>query len=134
MNKLLLVLFLMCASCNVTFAQSIEVESVKPTTDTEVVRRCAFLDIEGKTYYNVVVTMKSTTPDYFITDKYKVKFVVKSEDGKTVYKKTFKGAYLYIFSNGQIQIGKPRFNQVIIRKDTDTNQVYGIVREKEGIF
>ncbi len=37
----------------------------------EVVRKVAFLDIEGKYYEDVTMSFKSITPDYFISDKYK---------------------------------------------------------------
>ena len=79
-----------------TFAQS-EPETTKPLTDMEVMRKVAVLDIEGKTYENVTISFKSTTPDYFITDKYKVKVKVVDENGKSIYKKTLKNAFLYVF-------------------------------------
>ena len=64
------------------FAQSDEPEKSSPSRDTEIARRCLFMDIEGKYYRNCVVTLKSTSPDYFITDKYKVKVLVEDENGK----------------------------------------------------
>lgn len=109
-------------------------EKVKPLTDTEVVRRVSLLDIEGKNYEDVVVTMKSTTPDYFITDKYKVKVKVEDSTGKKVWSKTFKNAFLYVFSNGQVQIGKPNFDQIVISKSSYTGNWIGTVREKEGVY
>jgi hypothetical protein len=90
------------------------------------------MDIEGKYYKDVVVTLKSTSPDYFITDKYKVKVTVQDEDGKKVYKKTFKNCYLYIFSSGQVQVGKPKFNQIVIGKAGDS--WFGEIKEKEGVW
>lgn len=43
--------------------------------------------------------------------------------------------YLYIYSNGQIQVGKPKFNQVIIRRGTlFEDMCFGLIREKEGIW
>lgn len=114
------------------FAQSDEPEKSSPSRDTEIVRRCSYMDIEGKYYKNCVVTLKSTSPDYFITDKYKVKVLVKDENGKKVYKKTFSNAYLYIYSSGQVQVGQPKFNQIIIGKAGDS--WYGEIKEKEGIW
>lgn len=114
------------------FAQSDEPEKSSPSRDTEIVRRFSYMNIEGKYYKNCVVTLKSTSPDYFITDKYKVKVLVKDENGKKVYKKAFSNAYLYIYSNGQVQVGQPKFNQVIIGKAGDT--WYGEIKEKEGIW
>ena len=69
------------------FAQSGEREKSSPLTDTEIIRRCSFIDIEGKNFKDCVVTLRSTSPDYFFTDKYKVKVLVEDEDGKKVYKK-----------------------------------------------
>lgn len=114
------------------FAQSDEPETSLPSTDTEIVRRCSFMDIEGKYYKDCVVTLKSTSPDLFITDKYKVKVLVKDENGKKVYKKTFSNAYLYIYSNGQVQVGKPKFNQVVISRVSDS--WFGEIKEKEGVW
>lgn len=110
-------------------------ESSSPSRDTEIERKCDLIDIEGKLYYNVLVTMKSTSPDYFLTDKYKVKILVEDPNGKKIYKKTFSNSYLYIFSSGQIQIGKPKFNQILIKRfEDDENAWYGIIREKEGVW
>ena len=111
-----------------------EAETAKPLTDTEVVRRVALLDLEGKYYYDVVMTFKSTTPDYYITDKYKVKVTVKDSDGKTVWKKTLKNVFLYVFSGGQVQVGKRIFNQIVVQKSNDSDYFIGIIREKEGIY
>lgn len=93
---------------SVSFAQNGEQEESSPSTDTEIVRRCSLIDIEGKCYEKVTVTLKSTSPDYFISDN------------------------LYIFNNGQIQMGKPKFNQIVISRDGD--QWYGAIKEKEGVF
>lgn len=65
----------------VGFAQSSEPETAKPMTDTEIVRKCAILDVEGKYYEDVTVTIKSNLPDYFWTDKYKVKVTKKAGFG-----------------------------------------------------
>ena len=127
----LMMLFLISCSANI-IAQ--ERETAKPLTDTEVVRRVALLDLEGKYYYDVVMTFKSTTPDYFFTDKYKVKVSVKDSNGKTVWKKTLKNVFLYVFSGGQVQVGKNNFNQIVVRKSKDSDCFIGIVREKEGVY
>ena len=127
------IFLLMSANC---FAQSgTEPETSKPSFDTEIVRKCASLDIEGKDYRDVLVTIKSISPDYFFTDKYKVKIIVEDENGNRVYRKTLNNAYLYIYSNGQIQVGKPKFNQVIIRRGALFEDMwFGLIREKEGIW
>lgn len=109
-------------------------ESAKPLTDMEVVRRVAVMDIEGELYENVLVTMKSTSPDYFITDKYKVKVTIQDADGKNIWKKTMKNVFLYVFSNGQVQVGKSNFDQILIQKSSYSDDFIGKIREKEGIF
>lgn len=111
-----------------------EPETAKPLTDMEVVRKVAFLDIEGKAYENVTISFKSVTPDYFISDKYKVKVKVVDKKGKSIYKKTFKNAFLYVFSSGQIQVGKNNFNQVLITKSKSSDDNIGVIREKEGVY
>lgn len=127
---LLVIMFL---TSTFAFTQS-DPETTTPLTDMEVVRKVAILDIEGEIHEDVIISFKSTTPDYFITDKYKVKVKVVDKKGKSVYKKTFKNAFLYVFSNGQIQVGKPNFNQILITKSELTNSNIGIIREKEGVY
>lgn len=131
MKKVLLLMVMFVASITMV-AQ--EPETARPLTDTEVVRRVALLDVEGKYYYDVVMTFKSTTPDYFITDKYKVKVSVKNNEGKTVWKKTFKNVFLYVFSTGQVQVGKQNFDMIVVQKSKETGDFIGIVREKEGVY
>ncbi len=100
----------------------------------EVVRKVAFLDIEGKYYEDVTMSFKSITPDYFISDKYKVKVKVVDKNGKSIYKKTLKNVFLYVFSNGQIQVGKKNFDQIVVQKSKSTDENIGIIREKEGVY
>lgn len=53
-----ILLFLMMLTINiVSFAQNSEPEKASPMTDTEIVRKCAILDVEGKYYDNVIVTI-----------------------------------------------------------------------------
>ena len=92
------------------------------------------MDIEGKIFYDVVVTMVCNAPDYFITNKYKVKINITDTDGKKVWKKTLKNVFLYVFPNGQVQIGKNNFNQLIITKSDDSDIFIGVIREKEGVY
>lgn len=129
--KKLLLLFAML----LTFTANIcAQESAKPLTDQEVVRRVEIMDIEGTTYENVVVSMKSTSPDYFITDKYKVKVVITDSNGKKIWKKTLKNVFLYVFSDGQVQVGKRGFDQILIQKSSYSGSFIGKIREKEGIY
>lgn len=87
MKKFLCFVFMIFCSISMN-AQ--EAETAKPLTDMEVVRKVYLLDLEGKYYFDVIMTFKSTTPDYFITDKYKVKVKVTDTMGKTIWKKRLK--------------------------------------------
>ena len=93
MKKILLLFAMLLTFTLNVFAQ----EKANPVTDHEVVRRVALIDIEGTTYENVVVSMKSTSPDGIITDKYKVKVVITDSKGKKIWKKTLKNVFLYAF-------------------------------------
>ena len=102
-------------------------------TDTEIERNVSRLDIEGKEYKNVKVTFKSISPDYYFSDKHKVKVTIVDMDDKKVWKKTLKNTFLYVFSNGQIQVGRPNFNKILIQKN-DSGSFIGKIREKEGVY
>lgn len=130
--KRIIFLLITCMTMALGYAKSDEPEKSSPSRDTEIVRRCPFMNIEGEYYFYVTVTLKSISPDYFFTDKYKVKIIVSDKYGNKIYKKTFKNSYLYIFSNGQIQVGKPKFTQVLITKEDDG--WYAEIKEKEGIW
>ena len=129
----LLLLLTMFLHVSLSFAQS-EPETAKPLTDMEVVRNVAYLDIEGKIYEDVTMTFKSITPDYFISHRYRVKVKVVDKDGKSVYKKTLKNVFLYVFSSGQIQVGKRNFDQIVVKKSSLTGDNIGVIREKEGVY
>ncbi len=133
MKKILFFLMMLTISI-VGFAQSSEKEKAQPMTNTEIVRKCAILDVEGHFYKDVTVTVKSNEPNYIWTVKYKVKVTVTDAFGAKVWDKTFKNACLYVFSNGQIQIGQKHFNQMIIGKISTSGDWVGIVREKEGVY
>ena len=122
--------------CTLSFAQSesTEPEKTKPMRDTEIVRNVSVIDIEGNLHNNVEVTIKSISADYLIYDNDRVKVTIKNEKGKKVWKKTFHNAYMYVFSNGQIQVGKPNFDQLIIFKSSTDNRYIGVIREKEGVY
>lgn len=128
MRKSLLFLVMLTISI-VSFAQNSEPEKAKPMTDTEIVRKCAFLDVEGKYYENVTVTLKSNS-----TYVYKVKVTVTDASGSKVWNKTFKNAFLYVFYNGQVQVGKSNFDKLVITKSSSTDDWIGVVREKEGVY
>ena len=130
MKKILLLFAMLLTFTLNVFAQ----EKANPVTDHEVVRRVALIDIEGITYENVVVSMKSTSPDGIITDKYKVKVVITDSKGKKIWKKTLKNVFLYVFSEGQVQVGNGGFHQIVIYKLSHTADFIGKIREKEGVY
>ena len=111
-----------------TFAQN-NPETTKPLYDVEIVRKDVTLDIEGIYYRNVTISLKTKG---LFSDKVKVNVVDKW--GKSIYKKTLKNAYLYVFSNGQIQVGKPHFDQIVILPKDSFGRISGIIREKEGVY
>lgn len=131
-TRVLVMLLMLFAASTLVLGQS-EPETAKPLTDMEVERKVSVLDIEGKLYENVTITFKSTSPDYFITDKYKVKVKAVDGNGRQIYKKTFKNVFLYVFSSGQVQVGKNNFDQVVVYKSSLTNDYIGVIREKEGV-
>jgi hypothetical protein len=108
-------------------------EKVKPISDTEIMRNVSRMDIEGKVYENVKVTFKSISPDYYFSDIDKVKVIIVDMENKEVWKKTLKNVYLYVFSDGQIQVGKPNFNKILIKRN-DSGSYNGTIREKEGVY
>ncbi len=108
-------------------------ETTKPMTDTEIMRNVSKIDIEGKEYKDVKVILKSISPDYYFSDKYKVKVTIVDMHGKGVWKKTLKNVYLYVFSDGQIQVGKPNFTKILISKNV--SGLYNCkIRENEGVY
>lgn len=128
MKLRILLIFLLFNLTTALFAQ----ETAKPMNDTEIERSVSIMDIEGKKYENVKVTLKSISPDYFISDIYRVKVTIVDMKGKVVWKKTLKNVYLFVFSSGQIQVGKPNFDKIVIYKNDYFST--GKIREKEGIY
>ena len=125
------IVFLICILTLPAFAQD-EPESAKPLTNAVIMRRNVFLDIEGEYFDDVTITFKSISPDYFFTHTDRVKVKVTDSNKKVIYNKTLKNAFLYVFSDGQIQVGRVNFDQIIIYNyDGD---YYGTIREKEGIY
>lgn len=130
--RVFVMLLMMFVASTMAFGQD-EQETAKPLTDMEVERKVSILDIEGKIYENATITFKSTSPDYFITDKYKVKVKAVDENGRQIYKKTLKNVFLYVFSNGQVQVGKNNFDQIVVMKSKEHDVYFGVIREKEGV-
>lgn len=132
-TKMVVLLVMMFFASSLACAQN-EPETAKPLEGVKVVRKVALLDIEGEYYGDVIVSFKSVTPDGFISGKNRVKVAVVDATGKSIYKKTFRDVFLYVFSDGQVQVGKQNFNQIIISKSNLTNSYIGTIREKEGIY
>ena len=129
MKKIVLFLFLIFPG--IALAQTDE-EVSYPSQDTEITRHCSSIEIEGEFYMDVIITLKSNSYNLFETDNHKVKVLVKNAQGEKLYKKTFKNANLYIFSSGEIHVGKPNFLRILIIKHND--KWIGIIKEKEGIW
>ena len=129
MKRLLLMLVFLSWSA---FLFADESEKTSPQRGLEMERKVSVLDIEGKIYYDVVMTMKSNDPGPLSDPHVKIK--VKASSGKKIWKKTFEKSYLYVFKGGQIQIGRPNFVQIFIDKPKNSECWEGIVREKEGVY
>lgn len=123
------ILFLFCfLSCSISM-MSQELQRAKPMFNAEIVRNLAILDIEGETYFDVEVTIKSNS-----ALKPKVKIFIKEKGGELIWKKTLKHSYLYVFSSGQVQVGRPNFDQILIHKSKNGISFVGKIREKEGVY
>ena len=129
MKKILFV-FILFATC---FTNNlIGQETVKPSWDVKIERKLDCVDIEGIFYDNVIVKIKSISPDYLIYSDNRVKIKITKLNSEVLLKKTLKHSYVWIFSDGQIQIGQPHFCRIALSKYEGRN--YGIVRLKEGIY
>ncbi|MBQ8853078.1 MAG: hypothetical protein IJZ67_02095 [Alistipes sp.] len=111
-----------------------EPEKVKPMRDVTIVRNVSLIDIDGDIFYDVKVLIKSISADYIIHNEDRVKVEITDKNNKKIWKKTLRNAYLYVFSNGQVQIGKPNFNRIIIYKSLLNVGYIGTVREYEGVY
>ncbi len=135
MKKFIVLLIFTLSFDSFAFAQSVkkEPEKASPMQNAELIRKVLYLDIEGKLYTDVVVVIKSVNSFYSEYNRVKVK--VMDSDGKTVWNKTMKNVYLYVFSNGQVQVGKPNFDKLVIYSDKRDNKYEkGVIREKEGVY
>ena len=81
-------------------------ETSSPSDDTEIERKCTFMDSQGKIYEDVTVKIKSRrwNVHLFYTTKDRVIVRVIDKDGNQIYKHKFVNDYLYIFSSGQLQV------------------------------
>ena len=140
MKRLLIFFSFMFASTYAAFAQEAVqpvLESAKPVKNAEVIRKVSEIDVEGTIYENVTVKMKSKTHSAYYSTKDKVVITITDMLGKTLWKKTFKNVFLYVFSDGQVQIGQGKFVQALIEKlpqPLPAGDFKGKIREKVGIF
>ena len=135
MKKILYLIILMLLSLSsVVFAQDDYHEKAKPLVNETIVRKVRVMKIEGTTYENVIVTIKSTGPDLILTDCYNVNVLIQDIKKKKIYKKNFKDSFLYVFRGGQIQVGRVNFNKMVLYEPVDGWSTFGILNEKEGVF
>jgi len=128
--KRIIFLLIACMTMAFGYAQDDKSERVPPSYNTEIVRQCYKMNIDRIPIYDVHVILKSKSSGYSLKDK--VKITILDKHGNKIYKKTFKDCHLYIFSDGQIEVGKPRFIKVLITKE-DAGW-WGIIRAWEGIW
>lgn len=108
-----------------------KVMAEKPVYGIELDREVEMAIIEGETYRNVVIELKSD--DDFSSG---VKVLVKdSMTGEKIYKKKFKKSYLYVFTpEGTVVVGVgDALTQVLIGRPDETGPWLAKIREK-GIY
>ncbi|MDN3643749.1 hypothetical protein QWY87_13615 [Lutimonas halocynthiae] len=133
MKKITTLLIILMFSFPAILLSQEEEETISPSYKTEIIRNVSVLDIEGIVYKNVTVSLKSNNQGRYVGETSKVKVKIVNVDGRLIWNKTLKNAYLYVFSNGDIQVGRPRFNKIIIDKVYSGDYV-GEIREYEGIY
>ena len=111
-----------------------EPEKVAPLHDTEIIRNVDVMSIEGVTYYDVKVELRTISPDYVIHDKERVKIKIKNATGKIIYKKTLASVYLYLYTDGQIEVKQKNFLKLLIWKSKNSGYTLGEIKEKEGLL
>ena len=118
------------------FVQSDEVkpESVAPMRDIEITRNVSQIDIEGEIFHDVKVEIQSIIEDYPIPFNDTVHVKMSDKQNKIFWRRTWNKVCLYVFSNGQLQIGRPNFNKIVIYKPSLDSKYIGVVREYEGVY
>lgn len=109
MSKLIVLLIFSLSFGWFVFAQNNndETEKASPMQNAELIRKVCFLDIEGEVYTDVVVAIKSISPDGFFSDKYRVKVKVTDSNGKTVWNKTMKTPIYMFFQMDKFRLEGP---------------------------
>ena len=108
--------------CSIALENNQEPESVTPTLNIGISRQISYANINGNSYDDVEVYIKSFY-DFWTGTTPIVKIKVTSiETGEILYKKRFSNTYLYIFRDGQIQIGRKNLDKIIISKPSFSNR------------
>ena len=150
--KKVFVVFLFIFSTVSTFAQS-EGESVKPIGGITLYRNVSLAAIEQNNYLDVIVKFKAAELGDYFTNGVKVVVevtaidqgsnearktievvVVDNNTGKKIYRKRFSKSYLYVFSDGTIEVGKGNaLTQIILFKYKDGSG-WGMILKERGIY
>lgn len=126
-------LMLMPAFCRAQQSE-VSVEKVHASYSTEIQRKVETLDIDGKEYSDVLMTFKSGSGESDENNKGSVAVKVKSrESGKTLYSRRLKHSALFIFSTGQIQVGRQNFRKVVVYP-VGGGKYKGEINEMEGVY
>lgn len=129
--KKVFVVFLFIFSTVSTFAQS-EGESVKPIGGITLYRNVSLAAIEQNNYLDVIVKFKAAELGDYFTNGVKV-VVVDNNTGKKIYRKRFSKSYLYVFSDGTIEVGKGNaLTQIILFKKDGSG--WGMILKERGIY
>ena len=135
MKRLFISIILLLTSIY-SFAQedSKEVESVRPTTNSKIYRQVSFAEINNKNYVEDIGVSIQSKYDFWYGTTPIVKIKAKSlETGRVIYRKKLYDTYLYIFRKGQIQVGKPNLEKLIIFQSSITENWYMQINDG-GIF
>lgn len=131
MKRFITLLLIITLNAISSFAQD-RVETVKSVaTPTELTRYIANIDIEGDIYCDVSADIEATPKDRYAKPSVKVK-IKDAKTGKVIWSKKLDGSYLFLFSDGQIQIGKQDLRQVVISRPGE--DCAAKIRVKQGIW
>lgn len=109
-------------------------EMAKPLIGEEIVRQVAIIDIDGKRYEHVLVSLQSKAPNFVLSNKVRVKVMVYDQDGNRIYKNTYHGMALYVYTDGQIQVSGNNMTAVVITPSKLSDDLIGVIREHTGVI
>ena len=96
-------------------------------------RNVSLAAIEQNNYLDVIVKFKAAELGDYFTNGVKV-VVVDNNTGKKIYRKRFSKSYLYVFSDGTIEVGKGNaLTQIILFKYKDGSG-WGMILKERGIY